>query len=923
VIRCLWLCVCCLTLLVGLSETGFGKEPLNSAYIPGEILVKFKPSVQQERIQEFHSSMGVIQQSRLALTGVQRLKLPVGLSVEEAMAQYRSNPDVEYAEPNYTRRAFAAPLDPGFGLQWGLHNEGQNLSGTFPVLHGRINAHIDALEAWDIVKGSQDLVVAVIDSGVDYAHPDLSSNIWTNPGEDTWSDTLNQDPAAGNHTDDDQNGYIDDWKGWNFVGNQVCTIGAQGQCDCTPDDPVGNNNPMDDFGHGTPVAGVIAAQGDNRVGVAGVLWKAQIMPLKVLDSVGCGSVGDEIQAIDYAIRKGAKIITVNAGGSQFQQSEFEAVRAASDAGVLFVAPAGNDRSNNDASPVYPASYDLPNVISVAASDFNDDPASFSNYGKSSVQLAAPGDCIYSTMPTGFFTLQNQTNVNCTDSKYLPNYDYNTGTSFAASFVAGIAGLLLIQNPSLTPPDLKAILISTVDPKPSLKGIVISDGRVNAYRALTRDTGASFSGGRRGKVGCGGIDLVGGDGPVSPGTAAVSFLVMILPMLLASRKVRKMLRYNRGSIFFFVIVTTLLVSQWMAPVVYAQAQENAEMAHRLALKLGLHLYRSSEYFNTNAAFFDEKDLTSNAGELEYEYVWFPPSSLGFTVGYYGGKTDFKTICCSQVEFRNLYERMTLKFNIKPVKLKPLEFYFGPGVGFNHFERKITVLDASDKITRRVFDLHFLVGARLNLTSRMNLLFESRYASARIRHANGLDDILNIGGVTTFLGVSWQYPDLRHIFPSRLPEIPEKMAAPISPPRVTEERVIPPGEKPLEERPVPEEKVPEETVAKAEAELRQIPFGYDDWIIPGEARPILEGNARWLQAHPDVQVVLEGHCDERGTNEYNLALGERRAEAVKRVLVALGIDESRLSIVSYGEERPVCGESTDECYAKNRRVQFTLR
>jgi peptidoglycan-associated lipoprotein len=152
---------------------------------------------------------------------------------------------------------------------------------------------------------------------------------------------------------------------------------------------------------------------------------------------------------------------------------------------------------------------------------------------------------------------------------------------------------------------------------------------------------------------------------------------------------------------------------------------------------------------------------------------------------------------------------------------------------------------------------------------------------------------------------------------------KMAAPISPPRVAEERVIPPGEKPLEERPVPEEKVPEETVAKAEAELRQIPFGYDDWIIPEEARPILEGNARWIQAHPDVKVVLEGHCDERGTNEYNLALGERRVEAVRRVLVALGIEESRLSIISYGEERPVCVESTEECYAKNRRVQFTLR
>lgn len=899
------------------SGTALGNDSQIPAYIPGEILVKFKPGVQEDRIRRFHSSMGVIQQSRLALTGVQRLKLPAGLTVEEAMTTYRNNPGVEYAEPNYTRRAMATPLDPDLKLQWGLHNNGQSLTGTFPLLTGSPDADIDALEAWDIVKGSQNLVVAVIDSGVDYTHPDLSANIWTNAG-DPWSDP--QNPSTGNGLDEDGNGRPDDFHGWNFV-TKSCSIDPNGNCDC-PLSATPSNDPMDDFGHGTPAAGIIAAQGNNQVGVAGVLWTAQVMPLKFLDAVGCGNVADEVEAIKYAIQMGAKIITVNAGGSQFQQTEFDAIAAARDAGILVVAPAGNSRSDNDVSRVYPASYDLSNVISVAASSFYDDVAFFSNYGKSSVHLAAPGDCIYSTMPTGSFSLQTQTNFDCTDSKYLPNYDYNSGTSFAASFVAGIAGLLLVQNPSLLPPDLKAILLSTVDPEPLLIGKVISNGRVNAHRALTRDLGSTFSGGRRGIVGCGGIDLVGGDGPASPGTAAASFLVMALPMLLASRKLRKMLQDNRWSLFFFVILTTMLVLQLMTTAVYAQAQENTEMTHQLALKTGFHVYRSSQYFNTNANFFDEADLTSIAEELEYDYLWFSPSRLSLAVGYYGGKTHFKTICCSQVDLRNRYVKTTLKFPIKPVKLKPLEFYFGPGVGLNRLDRRITVLNTSEGITRRVFDLHFVVGARLVLNTRLSLLLESRYETATIKHVNEPGDKLNIGGVTTFLGIAWQYPDLRHFFPARSSEISKEKVGPISPPEVTEERVIPPVEKPLEERPAPEEEAPEENVTMAEVELQQIHFGFDDWIIAQDVRPILEENARWLQAHPDVKVVLEGYCDERGTNEYNLALGERRAEAVKRVLVTLGVAENRLSIISYGEERPVCFEATEDCYAKNRRVQFTL-
>jgi peptidoglycan-associated lipoprotein len=888
--------------------------------MPGEILVKFKSGVQEDRIRRFHSIRGVIQESRSALTQVRQLKLPDGLSVEKAIEQYRTNPDVEYAEPNYIRRPMATPSDPSLIVQWGLQNTGQPLNGTSPPLKGISGADIEALQAWNIVTGSPNMIVAVIDSGLDYTHPEFSSNIWTNPGEDSWSSP--QDPTTGDKADSDGNGRVDDWKGWNFVGNRVCTRSPQGGCNCTPDDPVGNNNPMDDYGHGTAAAGVIAAQGNNNEGVAGILWTAKIMPLKFMDAVGCGFVNDEIHAIDYAVQNGARIITANFGEAPFSQLEYEAISRARDAGILFVAPAGNSRSDNDVSPVYPASYDLPNVISVAASDYKDHLAFFSNFGMKTVHLAAPGDCIYTTMPTGSFTLLSQTNLPCTGSDFLPDYDYNSGTSFAASFVAGIAGLLLIQDPSLTPEDLKAIMISTTDPNPYFKGNVMSSGRVNAYRALTRDLGASFSGGTEGRVGCGGVDLIGGDGPVSPGTAAVLVLVIVSPLLLVSRVVRKRLLDLRGAVFFFIIFALLLAIQWMIAAGDAQAQEDTQMTHQLTLKLGFHLYRSSEYFNANDQFFDQNDLTSLARELEYDYLWFSPSTLSLAVGYFGGRTDFKNICCSQVEFTNRYAMATLKFRIKPVKLKPFEFYFGPGVGLNHFERKITVSNGSDNFSQRVFDLHLVAGVQVRLNTRLSFILESRYSTANIKHADALDDDLNIGGLTTFAGVAWQYPDLRHFFSSGT-AAPSEMKAGVAPAEVAEERVIPPVEKPLEERPEPEEKVAVGEVPMAEAGLQEIHFGYDDWIIAEEARSILEKDARWLQAHPDVNVVLEGYCDERGTNEYNLALGARRAETVKRVLVTFGVSENRLSVISYGEERPQCPESTEECYAKNRRVQFTTR
>jgi subtilisin family serine protease len=542
-----WSCVLCIGLLLCSVKTGLSQEMPTQPYIPGELLVRFKPGVPEEQIRRWHSSLGVIQREQFGLTRVRRLQLPIGLPVDTAVALYRNNPDVDYAEPDYVRRAFAFPLDPDIGLQWALHNTNQFLVGTFPPLGGRdtpltIDADIDAPEAWDITTGSDQVIVAVIDSGVDYAHPDLSANIWTNPDEDPWSDPGELDPTTGNGTDDDLNGYTDDRKGWNFVGTQQATIDAQGNCNFTPEDPIGNNNPMDDFGHGTPVAGVIAAAGNNREGISGVMWSAKIMPLKVLDAVGCGIVGNEIAAIEYAIQKRAQIIVLSSGAFGFSHSELDVLKAASDAGVLVVAAAGNSASNNDNSPVYPASYGLPNIISVAASDFNDRLAVFSNSGHTSVDLAAPGDCVYSTMPSGTFTKHTETNFLCTDSIFTQNYDYNAGTSFAAAHVAGVAGLLLAQDPAFTPAELKAVILSTVDPKSSLDFKVASGGRLNAYRALTRDTGSTLSNGTGRDAGCLGY-LHQKGGPGSPGTAAATVLSMTFPLLLASRRLRTLLRFR--------------------------------------------------------------------------------------------------------------------------------------------------------------------------------------------------------------------------------------------------------------------------------------------------------------------------------------------------------------------------------------------
>ncbi len=413
-------------LLTSKAAVYAGTQPL---YREGELLVKFKPGVEKAAAGRIHAMAGASIKKRFNRFNVEHVALPPGISVKEAVKLYRKDPSVEYAEPNYIIRKATIPDDPHFSLQWGLHNTGQTIQG----ITGTPDADIDAPEAWDIHTGNGSVVVAVIDSGVDYNHPDLFSNIWKNQGETSCTDGI----------DNDGNGFIDDCRGWDFVNN--------------------DNDPMDDDpdGHGTPVAGVLGAVGNNGIGGSGVNWNIKIMPLKFIDSSGFGLLSDEIAAIDYALANGARIINASYASESFAQAERDAVKAARDADVLFVAAAGNGGEDNDVTPVYPASHNLDNIISVAATGQNDSLIALSDFGRLSVHLSAPGENILVPVPQG-------------------GYAYGTGTSFSTPMVSGVAGLLLSNKPGLAYFQVKNFILNSVDDS----GLpLITGGRLNAFNAI--------------------------------------------------------------------------------------------------------------------------------------------------------------------------------------------------------------------------------------------------------------------------------------------------------------------------------------------------------------------------------------------------------------------------------------------------------
>jgi subtilisin family serine protease len=403
-------------------------------YKPRELLVRFKADTTDTQKDELHRTVGAALLKRLNKQRIDRVRLPNGITMAQGLGLYGASPAVDAVERHALRYPLLTPNDPSFTNQWAPPK-------------------IKLPETWDTITGSPRVIVAVIDTGVDYNHPDLAANIWINPGE-----------IPDNGLDDDRNGFDDDVRGWDFAGAYGATEDA---------------DPMDRDGHGTHVAGIIGAIGDNETGVAGAAWKARLMALKVqADSGTTMESADIIQAIDYAIAKGARIVNCSFGGKTYSKAEFDAFTRLRSAGILAVCAAGNDGRNIDPGTsykTYPANYNLDNIIAVAASDQSDNLWTSSNYGAQSVHLMAPGVDIYSTWASGATSREI-----CRGDSYCNL----KGTSMATPHVAGVAALMWSKAPALTYSQIKAAMLNTVDPIAAVSTKLITGGRLNAAAALS-------------------------------------------------------------------------------------------------------------------------------------------------------------------------------------------------------------------------------------------------------------------------------------------------------------------------------------------------------------------------------------------------------------------------------------------------------
>ncbi|MGZ3774968.1 MAG: S8 family peptidase [Pseudobdellovibrionaceae bacterium] len=407
--------------------------------VPGEFLVELRSDLSQSFMQntfnELESQFGLSMVHQLPNTNIflfRQKNSQMALTAEEITQAPLFLSEVLEVEPNLIFSASKVPNDPLYSHQWGLKNSGQPILSRKKALKG-IDINIEPV--WDTFTGSHQVIVAVVDSGINYLHPDLKQNIWVNVAE--------QNGKQG--VDDDNNGFVDDVYGYDFVNHRP--------------------NAMDDFGHGSHCAGIIGASGNNSAGVAGINWTIRLMPVKFLNNQGNGTLENAVNAMNYAFRNGAQIINASWGAKGTSRLIEKAIFALNKKNILIVAAAGNEMSDNDIKPMVPGSIIAPNLITVAALDNNGQLARFSNYGVKSVQIAAPGVDILSTV------LGN-------------NYEYMSGTSMAAPFVAGVSAILLAHDPSLKTKDIKNKLMRKATPLTDLLHKVTSHGMVNAYDSFS-------------------------------------------------------------------------------------------------------------------------------------------------------------------------------------------------------------------------------------------------------------------------------------------------------------------------------------------------------------------------------------------------------------------------------------------------------
>ncbi len=398
------------------------------------VLVRLRPGVEAGEADALFAKAGGEAVHRYHLVpGLVKLRITV--TPEQALYTLRSFPQlVQYAQPDYLVRTMEAPDDPNYNLTYGMHNVGQTIQGQVGIAGADINAE----EAWDRWTGDENFVIAVIDAGTNWNHADLIDNIWTNPDE-----------IPNNGIDDDNNGYVDDIHGWDFYS----------------DDNDTNNGAY----HGTHVSGTIAGRGDNGIGVAGVMWRAKIMPLRFIN--GTGSTSDAIRAIEYAVDKDVRVSNNSWGGGPFDQALKDAIESAADlSSHIFVAAAGNSGAGTAS---YPAAYTSENIIAVAATDNRDQLASFSQYNAVQVDLGAPGVNVYSCLNTG-------------------GYTYESGTSMATPHTSGCVALLTSYTPTWSWQEIKAHILGTVRPVASLSGRTVTGGVVDIGEAISTANGVRIS-----------------------------------------------------------------------------------------------------------------------------------------------------------------------------------------------------------------------------------------------------------------------------------------------------------------------------------------------------------------------------------------------------------------------------------------------